>query len=100
MAKAFSRAFHTLGWSPDAGVPLARRSLPIEHLDFPAEGEPVATVVLPAEARQVTLHGACGTSLVVQAESPTLRDSIACAVRRFAQRSHAEGRSLIGGLDG
>jgi len=64
---------------------LARHGVGVKQLEYPAEGE-VAEVVLPSETLQVCLFGANESSIVVQAESPYMRDSIASVARQFEER--------------
>jgi len=58
----------------------------IKTLPFSTDTDPrdVATVVLPSELLQVTLRGDNGSKLTVQAESPSMRDAIVSAARKFA----------------
>jgi len=51
---------------------------------YPPSPADAASVVLPSELLQVRLRGKDGAEVVVQADSPFMRDSIVLVARRFA----------------
>jgi len=74
-----------LGCQGDGRKSLAWRDADSSCASFyPPSPADAASVVLPSELLQVRLRGKDGAEVVVQADSPFMRDSIVLVARRFA----------------